>query len=123
MTTRLDLIRSDSGDGGWSLHVPGIETPVLTGFAHWDVEAQEWTRPTPADYAEAMLRLQPPDVHKLALELVRWELGELPDGSFNQTDYEIAHAWAYVKKLLELADAVARREENEAALLRHIGAA
>lgn len=56
------LVRSDAGDGGWSLHhhnasdedIASGDAPVLTsGMAEWDEASQEWSRPNAADYAVA----------------------------------------------------------------------
>ena len=69
MTTASALIltRSDAGDGGWSLHPPGSTdaaiaegdaVTLLTGEADMNDDG-EWTAPTAADYAEALLRIQP----------------------------------------------------------------
>lgn len=61
----LVLVRSDAGDGGWSLHAPGStdediaegDAPaLLTGEAEMG-EDGEWSAPTAADYAEALVRL------------------------------------------------------------------
>ena len=58
-TYGLEMIRSDTGDGGWSLHAPWAEGPdglapiLLSGPAEWDEEAGEWNRPTQADYDAA----------------------------------------------------------------------
>jgi hypothetical protein len=63
--TELVLVRSDAGDGGWSLHAPGAtdeqiaegDAPaLLTGEADMDDDG-EWTAPTADDYAEALRRL------------------------------------------------------------------
>ncbi len=58
-TYGLELVRSDTGDGGWSLHNPADEnedgySPVLlSGPAEWigtEDDYNEWNRPTQADY-------------------------------------------------------------------------
>lgn len=62
----LVLVRSDAGDGGWSLHAPwatdeqiadGSEPPLMSGPADW-VESRgsevEWNRPNSLDYQQAM---------------------------------------------------------------------
>lgn len=58
----LVLCRSDMGDGGWSLHAPGVgdveiadgdDLVLLDGPSEWDEEACGWVRPTEADYALA----------------------------------------------------------------------
>ena len=54
----LILVRSDLGDGGWSLHAPGTTDEqiaeghgiLLSGTANWDTG---WDRPNEADYAAA----------------------------------------------------------------------
>jgi hypothetical protein len=63
MTTpfALMMVRSDAGDGGWSLHLSAADTKIasgdapalLTGPAQWDDAAQEWDRPDAADYFAA----------------------------------------------------------------------
>ncbi len=49
--SRLELVRSDMGDGGWSMHVVGDEddTPVLDGPSQWS-EDEGWLRPDADDY-------------------------------------------------------------------------
>lgn len=58
----IDMVRSDTGDGGWSLHPAGYEdadyasgnVPVLaSGEATQDPLTKEWDRPNDADYAAA----------------------------------------------------------------------
>ena len=44
----LELLRSDLGDGGWSLH-DGDGPPIIDGPATW-VEGDGWDRPNQADY-------------------------------------------------------------------------
>jgi len=60
-TTNFVLVRSDAGDGGWSLHPPGY-TPeqIAEGYAPWLVTGTakmqsdgEWDRPNANDYASA----------------------------------------------------------------------
>jgi hypothetical protein len=55
------LVRSDQGDGGWSLHrggatdeeiASGDAPAILTGQAE-ETEAGDWSRPDDADYARA----------------------------------------------------------------------
>jgi hypothetical protein len=61
----LILVRSDAGDGGWSLHAPGsTDDQIAEGDASAlaDGEAEmgddgEWNAPTPADYAAALAKL------------------------------------------------------------------
>jgi len=62
MSGRLVLCRSDSGDGGWSLHPPGSTdeqiangtSPCLSfGPAAWSEDAQDWDRPNSLDYHHA----------------------------------------------------------------------
>lgn len=60
----LILIRSDAGDGGWSLHTPRQiaaakaygEPPeyLVTGPSEYDVARERWVRPNSVDYAEAL---------------------------------------------------------------------
>ena len=61
-TTDLVLVRSDSGDGGWSLHPAGStddqiasgDAPYLaSGPARWDDDEGDWDRPNASDYAAA----------------------------------------------------------------------
>lgn len=64
-TYGLELVRSDTGDGGWSLHAPELDgedgySPVLaSGPAEWDEQARcgygDWNRPTQADYDAARM--------------------------------------------------------------------
>ena len=59
----LILVRSDAGDGGWSLHDPDAEPEpdgeysgddiLLTGTATWDDQFGTWDRPNADDYAAA----------------------------------------------------------------------
>jgi hypothetical protein len=62
----LVLCRSDTGDGGWSLHAPGStdeqiasgDAPYLvSGPAEMDDETGEWSRPDLADYRAALTEL------------------------------------------------------------------
>ncbi len=64
--TRLILVRSDAGDGRWSLYVPdatnrqiasGEAPPLASGPAEWDADADEWNRPNAADYVAALAAL------------------------------------------------------------------
>lgn len=65
--TGLVLLRSDAGDGGWSLHTPeqiadadaNDEAPevLLSGPAQWDAEAYDWNRPNAADCAAATAKV------------------------------------------------------------------
>lgn len=64
----LVLCRSDTGDGGWSLHAPGStdeqiatgEAPYLvSGPAEFDADQGDWNRPNEADYREAAEKLAP----------------------------------------------------------------
>lgn len=53
-TYGLDLVRSDTGDGGWSLHAPEMEdkdglSPVLASGPA-DMFCGEWDRPNQQDY-------------------------------------------------------------------------
>jgi hypothetical protein len=60
----LVVVRSDTGDGGWSLHTPQAiadakaqdDLPlVLTyGEAAWDEATETWSRPNAEDYAKAL---------------------------------------------------------------------
>lgn len=53
----FELIRSDAGDGGWSLHAPeladddGLSPALASGPAQ--LVDGEWDRPNALDYAEA----------------------------------------------------------------------
>jgi hypothetical protein len=67
-TYGFELVRSDAGDGGWSLHAPELEdedgwSPVLvSGPAEWDCPPDDygdWNRPNQADYDAAYARLAP----------------------------------------------------------------
>lgn len=56
----LILVRSDSGDGGWSLHAPdATDEDIASGDAPYllsgEAEAIDggWGRPNESDYAEA----------------------------------------------------------------------
>ena len=57
----LVLVRSDHGDGGWSLHDPDAtqdaqdcgDDILLTGTATWDDGDNTWDRPTVDDYRAA----------------------------------------------------------------------
>ncbi len=62
---RLQVVRSDWGDGGWSLHpaeatdeaiAEGAAPTLLTGDAVWI--GDDWSRPNTADYVRALQRLQ-----------------------------------------------------------------
>ena len=63
--SHLLLVRSDAGDGGWSIHAPGTtldgiregEGLLLSGTATWDAERDAWSAPTPADYIAAMAKM------------------------------------------------------------------
>lgn len=66
MSMKIKLVRSDMGDGGWSLHPAGYDdkdfaagnVPVLvSGIAEWDDALGEWDRPNEADYAAAEKKL------------------------------------------------------------------
>jgi hypothetical protein len=59
---QLILVRSDAGDGGWSLHAPwatadqianGDEPPLQSGTADYKSDG-EWARPDRFDYTRAM---------------------------------------------------------------------
>ncbi len=61
----LVLVRSDTGDGGWSLHPAGSTDEQiasgdalcwLSGPAQWDEEEGDWDRPNAHDYEEAERR-------------------------------------------------------------------
>jgi hypothetical protein len=70
MTTtaiELELCRSDTGDGGWSLHLTDDDsTLVLDGPSDADSDG-EWLRPDPADYDDAR-RLAEAGVYGVATE-------------------------------------------------------
>lgn len=56
-TYGLELVRSDTGDGGWSLHAPELVdedglSPVLASGPAELVDG-EWDRPNALDYYEA----------------------------------------------------------------------
>jgi hypothetical protein len=58
--TTFEMIRSDTGDGGWSLHHKdmedddGVPTRVLvSGSSELDATMDEWLRPDDRDYAAA----------------------------------------------------------------------
>ena len=62
--TALRLVRSDAGDGGWSLHLDATDhaiaagdAPALTsGPSDWDSDTGEWVRPDAGDYAAALAK-------------------------------------------------------------------
>jgi len=66
MASDLILVRSDLGDGGWSLHMPGSSDEeivegdgfLLSGTSEWDDDSQSWGRPNVADYMKAELILE-----------------------------------------------------------------
>lgn len=52
----LEVVRSDQGDGGWSIHVEDDDDPgnwVLCGPSEWDERYGDWIRPTEADLDHA----------------------------------------------------------------------
>lgn len=60
VTYRLELVRSDMGDGGWSIHAHRVdgggdsqrEWPIVhSGESH--LRAGEWTRPSQRDWSRA----------------------------------------------------------------------
>ena len=62
MTDPFVLCRSDTGDGGWSLHAPGSTDeqiaegdapPFVSGPSDWQAE-DGWTRPNADDYCQAI---------------------------------------------------------------------
>ena len=63
--TEFILVRSDTGDGGWSLHTleavadadanDDVPAAILYGKAEWDEAANTWTRPNHLDYAYASM--------------------------------------------------------------------
>jgi hypothetical protein len=60
----LVLCRSDSGDGGWSLHAPGsTDEAIACGEAPYlacgpgEMEDGQWSRPDFQDYRNAMMNL------------------------------------------------------------------
>ena len=60
----LVLVRSDAGDGGWSLHAPGSsDEQIASGYAPCLVSGTAiciggtWDRPAEADYQLATTRL------------------------------------------------------------------
>ncbi len=59
----LILVRSDSGDGAWSLHAPdatdaeiadGTAPALASGEGRWDEDAGAWAPPPLVDVAAAM---------------------------------------------------------------------
>jgi hypothetical protein len=59
-TDDLVLVRSDAGDGGWSLHAPGsTEEAIASGDATYlesgeaEMQDGEWSRPDARDYRQA----------------------------------------------------------------------
>lgn len=61
-TYGLEMIRSDTGDGGWSLHAPemededGLSPALASGEAEWigtEADYNDWSRPDQADYDAA----------------------------------------------------------------------
>ena len=66
MTTKSDLyiVRSDTGDGGWSLHLRGTEdndglAPVLASGPAELVD-DEWSRPNSSDFSAALAAISQP---------------------------------------------------------------
>lgn len=65
MSAPLILCRSDTGDGGWSLHAPGStdqdiatgEAPALTSGASGKNRHGQWLRPNRHDVAHAYIAL------------------------------------------------------------------
>jgi hypothetical protein len=65
--TPLVLVRSTTGDGGWSLHTPeaiaeadandDLPEVLLSGPAEWDNGAEDWNRPNADDCAAAMAKI------------------------------------------------------------------
>jgi hypothetical protein len=62
----LVLCRSDTGDGGWSLHAPGsTDDDIASGDAPYLVSGPasssngDWDRPNEADYRAAAEKLAP----------------------------------------------------------------
>lgn len=70
MSKKIEMVRSDMGDGGWSLHPAGYcdedyadgHVPLLaSGEATRDHETGDWDRPNSEDYAaaeEALAKLE-----------------------------------------------------------------
>lgn len=62
----IEMIRSDMGDGGWSLHAhrtdvdddPVAEYPLLASGESARDDEGEWTSPTDADYELAQAKAQ-----------------------------------------------------------------
>lgn len=60
----LVLLRSDEGDGAWSLHPPGTDfhedrvIVLASGEANWVEDWDGWDRPNAADYAAALAALE-----------------------------------------------------------------
>jgi hypothetical protein len=60
-TNDLVLCRSNTGDGGWSLHAPGsTDEEIACGEAPYlacgpgEMEDGQWSRPNPLDYGRAL---------------------------------------------------------------------
>lgn len=53
MTPELGLLRSDLGDGGWSIHREDNDELILSGEATADDSAEGWDRPNAVDWQEA----------------------------------------------------------------------
>lgn len=73
--SKFVLCRSDTGDGGWSLHAPSStdeeigngDAPVLvSGPAEYDLKTEAWSRPNADDYAAAERAFSP---HAAALPI------------------------------------------------------
>ena len=54
--SRLELVRSDLGDGGWSLHVEHGGDWVLVADGPSETAGGEWARPNAADWEYARVQ-------------------------------------------------------------------
>jgi esterase/lipase len=54
----IELLRSDLGDGGWSLHAPESEGWALLASGEAERTPNGWSRPNAQDYAVAMAAWQ-----------------------------------------------------------------
>jgi len=57
----FEVLRSDQGDGGWSIHWKhdepdenGLRPVLLSGPSSFDAERGDWARPTHEDFADAI---------------------------------------------------------------------
>ena len=57
-TVLLEICRSDTGDGGWSLHAPGSEEVLSSGEAKRYALVDRWDRPDHQDIASALIKIK-----------------------------------------------------------------